>query len=319
MARSFQEASGGEVRDAPTVRREVERGSRAVWAWGLALGLLVAAAVGLGLYALQLYRGEETPAAEIEAPWSEPLTPPLDPPLVTDLEEVAPAPPPPAPTPPAPRREPVAAAPAPAPARRASPPAPTRSEPPKPRPTPAPVVSPAPPPAAVPEPASEPVRPAEPRLEPLIPEKVVDGGAAAEVPTPRAGGRILRPGQGATPGARPPAGPTPAPGQDQAQAPTAAAEAIAPPPAPAERQAGDLFWTGKLDKNSIVVVDAGQANAGFLDGDALPGRPVALTTFSAGVEIVEAPGPTNGWKRFSFRCLRSTKGSATVNFRWRAE
>jgi hypothetical protein len=86
-------------------------------------------------------------------------------------------------------------------------------------------------------------------------------------------------------------------------------------PAPARAlMSGDVFWSGTLKKNQTVIVDFGQgAVAG---GQPLPGKPVRLETFSPVIEIVELPGPENGWKRFTFKATRDAKKSVTLNFHW---
>lgn len=85
---------------------------------------------------------------------------------------------------------------------------------------------------------------------------------------------------------------------------------------PATLSAGDLFWKGRLTKGQVIRVEAGQPSVGVLDGDSLPGHPVVFEKFSGAIEFVEAPGPGNGWKSFSFRSLRSINSHVTINFRW---
>lgn len=79
---------------------------------------------------------------------------------------------------------------------------------------------------------------------------------------------------------------------------------------------GTLYWTGKLQQNRVIVIQAGEADSGMADGDLLPGVPVDVRTFSPAVTIVEPPSPKNGWKRVSIRCLRTTKRSVTINIEW---
>lgn len=286
------------------------RPSRAIWLWGAAFGLLAAATVALGVYAFELYRAgpqaSTPPASERTA---------APPPLVEERAEVAPPPPAPEPESPRPSRS------APEPQRASQPERASALPAPEPV-TPVPAEPVAPPPPEPPPVVTTPEPQPDPPQEALIPERVVDAGVAQDEPSePRPRSRILRPGSGATPDIRRPRdreGEAPAESTPRtAAAPSPRASPRSEPPAgPA---AGDLYWTGKLDKNTIVLVEDGRANDGYLDGDALPGRPVALTTAAAGVEIVEAPGPENGWTRFSFRALKSSKGTATVNFRWRTE
>jgi hypothetical protein len=90
-----------------------------------------------------------------------------------------------------------------------------------------------------------------------------------------------------------------------------------PPPAkapPAGPSSGALIWSGELRKGDIITIDGGQASSGTLQGS-LPGVPVILETDFKGVGFAEMPGPSNGWKRVSFRSLRDQK--VVVTLRWR--
>ena len=79
---------------------------------------------------------------------------------------------------------------------------------------------------------------------------------------------------------------------------------------------GIIFWTGKLQKNKVVVIDAGTASLGLTDGSSFPGLPVDVRLPSPAVALVERPGPENGWKRVAFRCLRNTDRNVTINIQW---
>jgi hypothetical protein len=188
--------------------------------------------------------------------------------------------------------KPAEPAPKPAPA-----PKPNRSEPAAPKP----VAKSTPPVKAEPkpaDPAASVIAQAPPAPPPAAPR--VTSEPAAPPPSPK-GGKVMLSGSEAY---SPPPAPEPA-------APAGA-------PAPAVRPAptaGDVFWTGTLKKNQRVVVDFSAGNGG-VGGQALPGKPVKLETFSPVVEIVELPGPENGWKRFAFKATRDAKKSVTLNFHW---
>lgn len=130
---------------------------------------------------------------------------------------------------------------------------------------------------------------------------------------------------------------------------------VVPPPkviaakntAPAVPANGSLIWTGRLQKNSTVVIDGRTASFGTVTGE-LPGRPVQFHVYpgdladngilvftdreqdsrkgwdsagpqngwnrimyefdphhAEGVEVQEAPGPANSWKRLVLRCTNS--------------
>ena len=77
-----------------------------------------------------------------------------------------------------------------------------------------------------------------------------------------------------------------------------------------------MYWTGRLIRNGVVIIDVAGASRGETNGDFLPGIPVGVRMFSKAIDIVEKPSRANDWKRVSFRCLKNTKGSVTVNIRW---
>jgi hypothetical protein len=187
--------------------------------------------------------------------------------------------------------------------------------------TPAPKVAPAPPPKAAPRPTptakASPVKAPEPVVAPTPPPVQAPPPKTATAPA------VSEPAPAKTEPAQPP--PTPKgskvmlSGSDAYSPPAAPAAATAPatvaPKAAPAATSGDVFWNGTLKKNQTVTVDfaAGSADAG---GQPLPGKPVRLETFSPVIEIIELPGPENGWKRFSFRATRDAKKNVTLNFHW---
>jgi len=86
---------------------------------------------------------------------------------------------------------------------------------------------------------------------------------------------------------------------------------------PSGQREGILYWTGRLRKNERIVIEAGSANTGFVDGDLLPGAPVEVVMRSPVVKVVEEPGPDNGWRRVVFVSERGSKDSVTVTVEWR--
>lgn len=86
------------------------------------------------------------------------------------------------------------------------------------------------------------------------------------------------------------------------------------PAPPAGPSSGVLVWSGELRKGEIVTIEGQHASSGSLQG-ALPGVPVILETDYKGIGFAETPGPSNGWKRVSFRALRNQK--VVVTLRWK--
>jgi hypothetical protein len=143
--------------------------------------------------------------------------------------------------------------------------------------------------------------------------------AAASSPQPPAKQPEGQPGQVLLPGSqarKPP--PKAAPPQATAPPPApnrpAAITAPASPPAPFNE--GIIYWTGKLEKNKVVVIENGQVNLGQISGTFFTGIPVDVHLPSPAVALVERPTPQNNWKRVAFRCLRNTSGSVTINIQW---
>ncbi|MDA1313648.1 MAG: hypothetical protein O2968_09965 [Acidobacteria bacterium] len=106
-----------------------------------------------------------------------------------------------------------------------------------------------------------------------------------------------------------PAAPVPAPSRP------AVITAPAPAPAPPANE-GIIYWTGKLEKNKVVVIENGQVNMGQASGDLFTGIPVDIHLPSPAVVLVERPTAQNNWRRVAFRCLRNTNGSVTINIQW---
>ena len=192
---------------------------------------------------------------------------------------------------------------------------PPRSEPP---PVPAPIRMPAPTPARVRTPAPDPAPPQPPPkdIPPTAPPSFKAGTVLIPTPPP-----AEQPAKSAPPEAPPqPKGAKVMLSGADAYAPPPAPEptlpsaggAPAPPPAPTS---GDVFWTGTLQKNQMVIVDFSEGQ-GSVGGQPLPGKPVKLESFSPVIQIVELPGPENGWKRFAFKATRDAKRSVTLNFHW---
>lgn len=77
---------------------------------------------------------------------------------------------------------------------------------------------------------------------------------------------------------------------------------------------GLLIWSGPLRRDGTVVIEGDRASEGTLQG-ALPGVPVMIESDSKDVGFAEMPGPSNGWKRLSFRGRRNQ--NVVVTLRWK--
>lgn len=154
------------------------------------------------------------------------------------------------------------------------------------------------------------------------------GGTAAQAPAGTPSAPPSAAGQQpiyATPaGGIPPANPPPQPPATERSRILRPEREITPPPAvqppsrapapPAGPSSGVLVWSGDLRKGDIITIDGSHASTGSLQG-ALPGVPVILETDYRGIGFSEMPGPSNGWKRVSFRALRDQK--VVVTLRWK--
>jgi hypothetical protein len=122
---------------------------------------------------------------------------------------------------------------------------------------------------------------------------------------------VLRPDEGQPPPAHQPASDSPLPG-----ATPGGLEPRAPAPAPQSGEEGIIYWTGRLAKNQVIVIERGKATAGMADG-ALPATPVDVWLPSPAVVLVERPNSKNNWSRVAFRCLQNTNRNVTLNIQWK--
>jgi hypothetical protein len=85
------------------------------------------------------------------------------------------------------------------------------------------------------------------------------------------------------------------------QAATQKPEAALPQPAEtagdsAHTTTGTVIWTGRLDRNSVLVITQRQASVGSVIGE-LPGVPVSVEPDPADLVVRQMPGPENQWKQ----------------------
>jgi tRNA A-37 threonylcarbamoyl transferase component Bud32 len=76
---------------------------------------------------------------------------------------------------------------------------------------------------------------------------------------------------------------------------------------------GTIVWTGHVKKGEQIIIEGNEANIGNVQGS-LPGVPCRIQISESGVAVVEAPGPSNGFRRIVLRCSR--EGSFSIRINW---
>jgi serine/threonine protein kinase len=89
------------------------------------------------------------------------------------------------------------------------------------------------------------------------------------------------------------------------------AAAVPSKPAPIT---GVMTWSGKLGRNSILVITAQQSNIGTVTGQ-LPGRPVEIEVEPPGVVIRQMPAKTNNWNQIMLYSGSEKYNSITIHWR----
>ncbi len=98
-------------------------------------------------------------------------------------------------------------------------------------------------------------------------------------------------------------------------APPATKEVAAPPKIHDMPIQGILTWSGKLEKNSILVIGANSASIGKIAGNPLPGKPVLLELEPKEIAIRQAPNKENGWQQIMLYSGKVKYSSITI--RWK--
>ncbi len=88
---------------------------------------------------------------------------------------------------------------------------------------------------------------------------------------------------------------------------------VAPIPAKAPIT-GTITWSGKLGKNSILVISGQKASIGTIQGDFFPGKPVIVEMDPKEIVIRQLPGEANGWEQIMLYSGKSKYSS--IRIRW---
>lgn len=215
-----------------------------------------------------------------------------------------------------------------------------------PAPTPAPEPAPPPQPTPAPEPQPQPAPTPAPQPEPVpVPQPVTPQPQPRPEPTPRPKDRSPEPqpqpkpapvpdlqpmpqpsGGGNEPVLQPPSGRKPKPDimkpedngglEPMPQNPSQPQPGLTPmPPKPTYSgpSSGFVNWSGQLEKGATFTIEGSQATAGSVNGG-LPGVPIAIELDAREFAIVEAPAPSNGWKRLTLRS--KSKRHSVVSIKW---
>jgi len=78
--------------------------------------------------------------------------------------------------------------------------------------------------------------------------------------------------------------------------------------------AGTIIWSGRLDRESLLVIDGKHASRGTVS-TSLPGVPVSIEVEPADIEVRTMPGPENGWRRLVLSS--GDKRYSAIKIHWR--
>jgi len=111
----------------------------------------------------------------------------------------------------------------------------------------------------------------------------------------------------------------------QKKAPTEPAQTKVQTPIPEESRAepvsalapltGTITWSGKLEKNAILVISGQKASFGTIQGDFFPGKPVNIEVEPKEVVIRQLPAEANGWQQVILYSGKEKYSSITI--RWK--
>ena len=103
----------------------------------------------------------------------------------------------------------------------------------------------------------------------------------------------------------------PAPRAKEEPAPPKVEAPPKPEPAPVA-SSGVMLWSGRVEKNGTIVIDAGKSETGAVNGAVLPGVPVTVRVEPKGFTVEEAPSAANGWKRIGIHSQKKAHIVVTV-------
>lgn len=76
---------------------------------------------------------------------------------------------------------------------------------------------------------------------------------------------------------------------------------------------GTITWSGETNADQVITIEGNHTASGSVQGG-LPGVPVQLDLDTREYAVVEAPAPSNGWKRLSIRSKH--KRQAVISIHW---
>jgi hypothetical protein len=88
-----------------------------------------------------------------------------------------------------------------------------------------------------------------------------------------------------------------------------------PPPKPEQPpvpSSGVMLWSGRVEKNGMIVIDGGRSETGAVNGAALPGVPVTVRVEPKGFTVEEPPSAANSWKRIAIHSQKKAHIVVTV-------
>src|SRR5260370_32606372 len=152
----------------------------------------------------------------------------------------------------------------------------------------------------------------KPKVEEAVLPKPVEEAPAPPVPAvpePNVEQKktVVRPAKKSAKTTEPPEQPEPA------ETPAPVVEVPPKPKAdqPATPSSGILLWSGKVEKDGMIVIDGAKSDSGTVNG-ALPGVPITVRVEPKGFTVSDPPSAANGWKRIAIHSQKKAHIVVTV-------